>query len=205
MSVETMEKPQTEEKEQKCEDTNEKCKKCKEKQDFENELYDGLKKFCESKDFLESKESYISEIKSSDEGLPRFYRELVEQNKIQEKDLLWEFLATVTAADQVAECIINEVGRRAAVLHYLEQDITKDNYVIIKSTEGTKVGVALVPICTIEENNLDTDEKIIAFHKENMPGMCSENATFEVLRGKDFEAEFAKSKDLLTKHLKGEK
>ena len=204
MSVETPEKPQTEEREQQCEES-EKCQKCKEKQEFENELYDGITKFIKSESFLKERNGYLMEVKNSDEGLPRFYQDLVRETKIEDKDLLWEFLAAVTAADQVAECIIEEVSRRAFAVDYLEKNINKDDYFIIKSTEGEKVGVALCPYNVIEEHNLDTDEKIIEFHKNSMPNVCFDNAKFEIIRGEAFDEEFAKSKDLLLKTLKGEK
>ena len=208
MSVETMEKPQTEEKEQKCEDTCEKCERCKQKAEYQDTVY---KKLLELDDV--SHESMAKTIqmdaRENNDPLSRFLVHLVENSSIEDKKTLWNEICKTLLAHFSWEEIESKVNEVFFALDEMKK-VNGDDFVMVKAINGKKQAQMVFPISFLEEENLKTDEDIIGFAKtrakSDIPNkdIQDENAEYKVLRGEELNEEMRKSQELLLHQLKGE-
>lgn len=202
MSVETQERPQAEEQEQKCE-------KCKHKTEYQDTVYKKLLEL-ENVSHENMAQTIQMDAKENNDPLSRFLVHLVETSSIEDKKTLWNELCKTLLAHftwQGIEEKVNEVNFAIDAMG----EVNGDDSVMVKVDNGQKHAILTFPNELLQKENLTTDEEIINFAKEqvktNIPNkdLKDENAEYKVLRGEELNEEMRKSQELLLKQLRGEK
>ena len=202
MSVETQEKPQVEEQEQK-------CSKCKAKTEYQDTVY---KKLLELENVSHEKmaETIQMDARENNDPLSRFLVHLVENSSIEDKKTLWNEICKTLLAHFSWEEIESKVEELNFAIDAMGE-VNGDDSVMVKVVNGKKQAILTFPNALLKDKNLNTDEEIINFAKEqaknNIPNeiLKDENAEYKVLRGEELNEEMRKSQELLLKQLRGEK
>lgn len=197
MSVETQERPQVEEQEQKCEE-------CKHKTKYQDTVY---KKLLELEDVSHEKmaKTIQMDAKENNDPLSRFLVHLVETSPIEDKKTLWNELCKTLLAHYTWEEIENKVEEISFAMDRMAE-VNGDNCVLVKAINGKKTAIMTFPLELLKNNNLETDEDIIKFAKEKAPdkAFLEDTAEYKIIRGEDLNAEMKKNQELLLEQLKGE-
>lgn len=162
-------------------------------------MYDELKNFISSEEGKQGINLIIEQTKKQDDPLSRLLTEYVEENaddyNLDRKEL-WEIVAFAISAFISFNCI-QENHKKQCFANAVIQEINPDNYVGVIAKQGEKTGVAIIPKQMLEENKIDTEEKIINFAK-SMPNEFEDmqDAEFKIMNKEELEQQlnFVKSR-----------
>lgn len=158
-----------------------------------DEIYNQLKK-----DFLKEETAkliadMVEELpKLKSEPLSRIFQEYVETKSKTDTEAktLWLGISLGICGYMAYEASKYFLAKKALALHHIQTFDTKD-YVGVRAVEGEQTGISVIPKITIEQNNLDTDEKIIEFAKDLPNFEEIKNPTFTVIRDEELEKEIS--------------
>jgi len=201
MQVETQERPQVEEQEQK-------CKECKNKREYQEMVY---KKLLELNDVSHENMAKTIQMDVKENGDPysRFLVNLVETSPIEDKKTLWNEICKAILGHFTYGAIEHKVDEMNFALDAMGE-VNGENSVMVKVTNGKKSAVMTFPMDLLKDQNLETDEDIINFAKSRVKtdvpnkALQDDNAEYKVLRGDEVNEEMRKSQELLLQQLRGE-
>lgn len=162
-------------------------------------MYDELKSFINSEEGKQGLNLIVEQTKNQDDPLSRLLTEYVEENadnyNLDQKEL-WGIIAFAISLYISFNCI-QEKFNKQCFANAVIKEINIDDYVGVIAKKGKETGVAIIPKLMIEENKLDTDEKIINFAK-SMPNEFQnmQDAEFKIMSKEELEQQlnFIKSR-----------
>lgn len=162
-------------------------------------MYDELKSFINSEEGKQGIDFIVEQTKNQDDPLSRLLTEYVEKNadsyNLDQKEL-WKIIAFAISTFISFNCM-QEKYEKQCFANAVIQEISPENHVGVIAQKGKETGVAVIPKQIVEENKLDTDEKIINFAK-SMPNDFAkmQDAEFKVMSKEELEQQlnFVKSR-----------